>query len=72
MYFAVQGLFEGIAAGIATGPILTLLKDKDVIYLLPVVVIVCCLTALVMSFFFPEDIKYMSKNVEMTQEKIVK
>ena len=72
MYFAVQGLFEGIAAGIATGPILTILKDRDVIYLLPVVVIVCCLTALVMSFFFPEDIKYMSKNVEMAQEKIVK
>ena len=70
MYFAVQGLFEGVAAGIATGPILTVLKDKDVIYLLPVVVIVCCVIALVMSFFFPDDIKYMSKNVEMTQEKI--
>lgn len=70
MYFAVQGLFEGIAAGIATGPILTILKDRDVIYLLPVVVIVCCVIALVMSFFFPDDIKYMSKNVEMTQEKI--
>ena len=65
MYFAVQGLFEGIAAGIATGPILTLLKDKNVIYLLPVVVIVCCAIALVMSFFFPPEIKYMSKDVEM-------
>lgn len=72
MYFAVQGLFEGIAAGIATGPILTILKDRDVIYLLPVVVIVCCVIALGMSFFFPDDIKYMSKNVEMTQEKITK
>lgn len=72
MYFAVQGLFEGIAAGIATGPILTLLKDKDVIYLLPVVVIVCCVIALVMSFFFPDDIKYMSKNVEMTRENMVR
>ena len=72
MYFAVQGLFEGIAAGIATGPILTLLKDKDVIYLLPVVVIVCCVIALGMSFFFPDEIKYMSKNVEMTQEKAVR
>jgi MFS family permease len=72
MYFAVQGLFEGIAAGIATGPILTLLKDKDVIYLLPVVVIVCCVIALVMSFFFPDEIKYMSKNVEMTRENRVR
>ncbi|MBE6595374.1 MAG: hypothetical protein E7644_06200 [Ruminococcaceae bacterium] len=65
MYFAVQGLFEGIAAGIATGPILTLLKDKNVIYLLPVVVIVCCAVAFVMSFFFSDEVKYMSRNVAM-------
>lgn len=64
MYFAVQGLFEGIAAGIATGPILTMLKDYDVIYLLPIVSIICCATAFVMSFFFPEEIKYMSKDVD--------
>jgi hypothetical protein len=67
MYFAVQGLFEGVAAGIATGPLLTLLKDKDVIYLLPVVVIFTCVIALIMSFFFPNEIKYMSKNVELKQ-----
>ncbi len=69
MYFAVQGLFEGIAAGIATGPILTILKDKDVIYLLPVVVIVCCVIAFVMSFFFPRDIALMGKNVSMKKTK---
>ena len=67
MYFAVQGLFEGVAAGIATGPILTLLKDKNVIYLLPVIVIVCCLIAFGMSFFFPNEIKYMSKNVNINK-----
>ena len=63
MYFAVQGLFEGVAAGIATGPILTLLKDWNVIYLLPVVVIVTCAVAFGMSYAFPPEIKYMSKNV---------
>ena len=68
MYFAVQGLFEGIAAGIATGPILTFLKDKDVIYLLPIIVIVCCIVAFFLSFGFPDSIKYMSKNVEMSQK----
>ena len=68
MYFAVQGLFEGIAAGIATGPILTWLKDQDIIYVLPVIVIVCCLIAFVMSFFFPSEIRYMSKNVEMSKK----
>ena len=65
MYFAVQGLFEGVASGIGTGLILVALKDNDVIYLLPVVVILCCVIALVMSFFFPKEIKYMSKSVEM-------
>ena len=64
MYFAVQGLFEGVASGIATGPILTFLKDRDIIYMLPVVVIVCCLVAFAMSFFFPDEIRFMSKNVE--------
>ena len=68
MYFAVQGLFEGIAAGIATGPILTFLKDKDVIYLLPIIVIVCCIVAFFLSFGFPDSIKYMSKNVEMSKK----
>ena len=61
MYFAVQGLFEGIAAGIATGPILTALKDQDVIYLLPVVVVICCAVAFVMSLFFPKEIRFMGK-----------
>ena len=61
MYFAVQGLFEGIAAGIATGPILTLLKDKDVIALLPIVVIVCCAIAFLMSFRFPKEIRDIGK-----------
>ncbi len=66
MYFAVQGLFEGVAAGIATGPILTLLKDKDVIFMLPIVVIVCCAIAFVMSFFFPKEIAHMGRNVSMS------
>lgn len=65
MYFAVQGMFEGVASGIGTGLILVALKDHDVIFLLPIVVIVCCVVALVMSFFFPDEIRYMSKNVEM-------
>lgn len=69
MYFAVQGVFEGFAAGIATGPILTTLKDKDVIYLLPVIVIACCLIALAMSFFFPPEIAYMGRNVSMKEAK---
>ena len=72
MFFAVQGVFEGIAAGIATGPILTALKDYNVIYILPIIVIVCCVIAFVMSFFFPDEIKYMSRNVETSKKKKAK
>lgn len=71
MYFAVQGLFEGVAAGIATGPLLTWLKDADIIYFLPIIVIVCCVISLAMSFFFPAEIKYMSKNIEMNNKKSI-
>ena len=70
MLFAVQGVFEGIAAGIATGIILVNLKKYDVISLLPIIVIIACMIAFVMSFFFPNEIKYMSKNVDMSKKAI--
>ena len=62
MYFAVEGLFEGIAAGIATGPILTLLKTTDRIVLLPIVVAVACMTAFGMSFAFPKTVAKMGQD----------
>ena len=64
MYFAVEGLIEGIAAGIATGPILNLLKgnaDKTYILYLPIVVVAACLIAFAMSFAFPTSIAKMGK-----------
>ena len=61
MLFAVQGLFEGIAAGVATGGVLVLLKSLDVIALLPIVVILCCVAVFFISFLFPSDVKYMGK-----------
>lgn len=61
MYFAVQGLFEGIAAGVATGIILVTLKANDVIQLLPIIVIITCIAAFAMSFTFPESIRKLGK-----------
>ena len=61
MLFAVQGLFEGIAAGIATGVILTSLKWANQIWLLPIIVIGCCAIAFVMSFKFSDDVALMGK-----------
>ena len=61
MLFAVQGLFEGIAAGIATGVILTSLKWADQIWLLPIIAIVCCIIAFCMSFAFSDEVAFMGK-----------
>ena len=69
MFFAVQGLFEGVATGIATGPILVALKDNDVISLLPIIVVICCMTAFILSFFFSEDISLMGKIKSEKTEK---
>ncbi len=64
MLFAVQGLFEGIAAGIATGIILNTLKAIDQIWPLPIIVLLCCAIAFIMSFGFHKDVKYMGKKAE--------
>ena len=61
MYFAVQGLFEGVAAGVATGLILTALKDNDVIWLLPIIVATCAVIAFGMTFALPKEIKFFGK-----------
>ena len=64
MYFAVQGIFEGIAAGIATGIILTALKNFDCIWLLPIIASITCLFGFIMSYRFNNDIKLMGKEIQ--------
>ncbi len=61
MYFAVQGLFEGVAAGIATGFILVMLKDYNVIYLLPLLVILASALTFIFSFKLPKLVKEIGK-----------
>jgi hypothetical protein len=56
MYFAVQGLFEGIAAGFATGIILVFLKQNDLISIMTILVAVFCMLAFVLAFFLPKSI----------------
>ena len=71
MYFAVQGLFEGIASGIGTGIILVSLKNHDVVQLLPIIVAVCAGVAFVMSLFFAKHLANMgkeSKNKQLPQQ----
>ena len=61
MYFAVQGVFEGIAAGIATGIILVALKRFDCIWLLPIIASLTCVIGFIMSYGFKKDISLMGK-----------
>ena len=71
MYFAVEGLFEGIAAGIATGFILVALKANQVISILPIIVALCCGVAFAISFAFPRSIKALgrSEKIHLTESE---
>ncbi len=62
MYFAVQGLFEGVSAGAATGFVLVFLKDNQIIHVLPLIVMASCMAAFGMSFFFKKKISHMGKD----------
>ena len=61
MYFAVDGLFGGVASGVATGIILVWLKAINNISLLPIIVIICMMTAFCLTFFLPQTIKGIGK-----------
>jgi hypothetical protein len=73
MYFAVQGLFEGVSAGLATGVMLTALKSEDMIgniSYLPLIVVAACLTAFLMSLAFPKVISLMGKEPHKTSDQV--
>ena len=61
MYFAVQGLFEGVSAGLASGVILVYLKQSGKIDILTMIVSACCIAALILAFFMPKSIAILGK-----------
>lgn len=73
MYFAVQGLFAGVASGIATGIVLTALKkaSEDVtnggfsaIWLMTAICAGAVLVALVLTRFLPDSLKKLGMKKE--------
>ncbi|MBR5134938.1 MAG: hypothetical protein IKV35_05010, partial [Clostridia bacterium] len=67
MYFAIQGLFEGTSAGIASGVVLVFLKkSKEIIHfdLVPYMTVIVagfCMTAFAFSFLLPKTIRSIGK-----------
>ncbi len=61
MYFAVQGLFEGISAGSATGLILVYLKQTDLIPYMTLIVAFFCAAAFCLAFLLPKSIALIGK-----------
>ena len=66
MYFAIQGLFEGASAGLASGVILVFLKQfrgGALIPFLTLVVAFFCMAAFFLSFLLPKSISQIGKKV---------
>lgn len=61
MYFAVQGLFEGIAAGLASGVMLVWLKQNNGIPYMTLIIAAACMSAFGLAFFLPRSIALLGK-----------
>ena len=62
MYFAVQGLFAGVASGIGGQAVLTLLKTHDIVRYMTPICAVACLLAFILSFLLPKSVSHMGKS----------
>ena len=66
MYFAVQGLFSAVAAGIATGPVLTGLKGdgegQSAMIYMTLICAAAMLAAFALTFILPKTVRSMGKD----------
>ena len=73
MYFAVQGLFAGVATGIATGVVLTALKGSEdqasgAIRYMTLICAAAMVVSLALSFILPKSIIFMGKENKIVKE----
>lgn len=64
MYFAVQGLFSGVATGLGSGVILNLLKGTDGVRLIPVLAAAGCVAAFFLTYILPKSIVDLGKKTD--------
>ena len=74
MYFAVQGLFSGVATGIGTGAVLTALKGSEdshssAIFLLTLISAAGTFVAFLVSYILPKTLTTIGVKEEKTSEK---
>lgn len=74
MYFAVQGLFSGIATGLGTGPLLTLLRKIEIFnqYGIVYLTIICGVVALIgaiASLYLPKKVRNIGKTEVCQKEE---
>ena len=61
MYFAVQGLFAGVASGIGGQALLTLLKTKNIVIYMTPICAAAMLIAFALTFTLPASIQNMGR-----------
>ena len=61
MYFAVQGLFSGIASGLATGIVLVALKRTDSITYMTLISAIACVIAFAFTYILPQSIVQLGR-----------
>lgn len=68
MYFAIQGLFEGASAGIASGFILVFLKQSGLVSYMTIIVTCLCMIAFGLTFLLPKTITNIGKGENYSKE----
>lgn len=61
MYFAVSGLVGGIVSGISTGLVWINLKNYNLVFLMSIIVLVCCIISAITVKFLPQEIDNIGK-----------
>ena len=74
MYFAVQGLFAGVATGIGTGIVLTALKGTeeaptDAIIYMTLICAIACLISFALTFILPRSLSELGREQPTTTEE---
>lgn len=62
MYFAVQGLFAGVASGIATGAVLVALKQTETVTFMTLICSLGSLAAFALTFLLPKSVSGMGRS----------